>query len=283
MLPRCPWWWALSLLGCAAEDAGPVGYDRIAEECPLVAPDGGPPVATGGVMQPVTEDCAEVVGRMFRFDWDSFGEVPGTFADPQTPAELTIAGLLVLSGTQAMTAAELREEPAPSRLSGWLGGAAVEGGVASDDDAGPMIFEFAREAITTIEYNGITDYLMAYGEGGAVKVGDITGVNDDDDGFLSVASDGLGTLPVATVLLHEAAHGYYGGHDASCSWDEEGERCDATREGAYGTGVWWLWIWLGRNAERLGDDAYLSTVTFWSGQCMMIDDVDSWLPCDEDP
>jgi len=208
---------------------------------------------------------------------------PRAFADPETPAELTIAGLLVLSGVQSQTAAELRAEPAPARLSGWLGGAAVEGGVASDDDAGPMLFEFVRGAITTVEYNGSNDYSMAYAGGGAVLVGDITAVNDDDDRFLSLASDGLGTLPVATVLLHEAAHGYYGGHEAACDEGAEQTQCDATLEGAYGTGVWWLWRWLGPNAERLGDGAYWDAVNVWWGQCGKILDTQGWSPCEDWP
>mgnify|MGYP001617614992 CR=1 FL=1 len=266
----------LALFACGPEDLDAASsYEQLARDCPLEAADGGAPVAGYGVSQPITATCATTVGRLFRFDWDSFGESPRAFADPVTPAEVVIAGVVIASGVQGRTVADITAKGAPADLRLWLRQSAGRAGGADDDDAGATWFEFVSAALHEVQYTGSDGYLMSYHDKSA-NVGSLGAT--DDEPWVHVSA-----ISVASTLVHEAAHDHYGSHLTDCLVGSNYVPCDYTEDGAVGAGAWWTWNWLAGNGSRLewqSESSLNSEVEF---DCARIVDPTGFPPCTDTP
>lgn len=273
----------LLLGGCSQDEvkAALPTWDDAAAVCPLTAPDGGAPVAGYSTMQPVSAECAVWIGLTFQMDWESFAEEPRAFTQPISPAERTIAGLLVAFGTSGVTVGEVLAEGAPAQLDDELTVYAVENSLDLEDEAGRLWFAFLRGEITQIRYWERLDAVMSY-RGGTVSVGDIAGLATDPDGGFSFGGPELSAERVAKTLIHEAAHGVYPGH-IDCV-DETGAvvqagACDATADGAHGGGLWWLWLWLSKTGMRLSESDCRDTWYQQMATCSQVTDSGDFPPC----
>ncbi len=273
-------WFFTALLACSAPvEPPPTAYERIAADCVLEAPDGGPPVAGAGVLHPVTETCATTVGDAISLDWDSFGEEPRAFTHAQTPAEIVIGGYLLAVATQGSTIAQALNDPAPVELAAHLTRVKGLNDLSDGDDAGELWAAFLAGTISGFTYTGSTAYAMGFHEG-EVSVGDIADQAEDPDGMPTLA-DPTDVPAAAAVIVHEAGHDIYRSHvDCGELYESADIGCDETPEGAYGVGTWWLWNWLSANAGRL------ERATCWEVEdrllleCSLILDSTGFTPCD---
>lgn len=249
-------------------------WDDAAAVCPLTAPDGGAPVAGHSTMQPVSAECATWVGDNFELDWESFGEEARAFTQPISPAERTVAGLVVAFGTSGVTIGEVLGQGAPEQLGEQLSAYAALNSFEASDDAARLWFEFLYWKIAEIRYVPELDSLMAYDDK-TILVGDVAGLfdNGDNDG-IAFYNPAYSAEVIASMLVHEATHDVVPGHSyCSAEADEANEQpaCDATENGAYGAGLWWTWTWLAKNAVRLDEgecgDA-VSSARSWCGRIL---------------
>lgn len=274
--------WTL-LAGCtqpAKEQEFPTWEDAAAV-CPLTAPDGGAPIAGYSTMQPVSAECATWIGDIFELDWESFGEEARAFTQPISPAERTIAGLLVAFGTSGVSVGEVLAEGAPAHLDEELTLYAAENLFDPGDDAGRLWFEFLYWKIAGIRYLPEIDALMTYGNG-TVTVGDVAGLYEGDDEGVFFGDPAYPAEIIASVLVHEAAHQVYPYH-VDCSAESAASNdvpaCDATENGAIGAGTWWMWTWLAKNGRRIAEYGCYDAVYGAISDCSRILDKSDFPAC----
>ena len=270
---------ALLLLACNEPAAPITPYDRIAGECTLEAPDGGPPVSGEGIVQPITRACATTVGLVYDFDWASFGEEPHAFTTPLTPSEVVIGAMIIVMGTENVPISDTLVDSAPSKLGARLGHFQGESGLAAESDSGRLWSEFLLWAFDDgVTYTGSTSYAMRFYHGN-LGVGDVADLHDDT-GLISPTSDPTDFVVAAGELAHEAGHDDYGGHVACPGAEEDAiPECDDTPEGAYGVGGWWLWQWLIANPGRLESDSCWNAQRRLEDDCGRILDPGDFPPC----
>lgn len=280
---------ALVFAGCAPTGSvyDPATWDDAAAVCPLVAPDGGPPVAGYGTLQPVSADCADWIGDNFEFDWESFGEEPHAFTQPITPVERTIAGLIVAFGATGVRVDEVLSEGIPVDFGDELQAYAQSNRLDDDDDAARLWFPYLYFKISDVRYTGTTEYLMAFHDG-TVSVGAISPQNQDGTSGIWFDSEGAPAELAAAALVHEAAHDTYPDH-VDCV-DATGEvthvdGCDESPDGAYGSGLWWLSHWITENGTRLSQHECFHDWMAWAEYCGRIYDVGDFPACsfEDDP
>lgn len=130
-------------------------WEQVAVECVLTAPDGGAPLSGAGVLQPVSQACAEAMGEAIAMDWESFDETPRAFTTAVTPAEIVIGGALVAAGTQGFTVGAALDEQAPATMAA----------------AGAPFDPLAVEGVRLVRHDGAleeTCTALAAGEGAEV-------------------------------------------------------------------------------------------------------------------
>ncbi len=251
-------------------------WEQVAVECVLTAPDGGAPLSGAGVLQPVSQACAEAMGEAIAMDWESFDETPRAFTTAVTPAEIVIGGALVAAGTQGFTVGAALDEQAPATMTARLERFRGLDDLVDDDDAGLLWAPFLADAVDEVHYTGSADYVMRYSEG-RIDVGDLDG---EEDVGLSAGAEAVLVPQAASFLVHEASHSFYAGH-GSCEPLETTPYvwCDDTSDGAYGVGAWWLWTWLGANADRLDEFHCREAQHALYEQCQRIVDVAGFAAC----
>lgn len=216
----------------------------------------------------VGSDCIDAVGQHYCVDWKSFGEEPQAFVEPQTYGEHIVANLLSIVGTTAGPARTEQFEYAPESLQALVSDLPTEVGF------GQVMFSFTTAAIDTIRYGPGMDAMGLYNNG-LVRLGDL-GIGDVHPNV--IVADEYPPWPlVGLVLVHEAAHDLYPGHQGC----DLGVDCDPDIEGAYGLSAWWATSWLTathklvsyRTCQTLRIDAY-------EYGCMRIGDFGDWPVCD---
>jgi len=252
-----------------------VPYDDIAATCDLANETGGHPLAPNGDLS-LSADCAALLGDAFGVDWSDFDEEPHNIHDPDSALESVLGGLLLSIGASGVTIDEALTADAPSTLSDQLTGLAAREGLSGGDEMGRLWYEHLSRAFHTIQYKPELDALAYFG-GNQLVIGDVGNTISDDPAILPIADNAMPFLEVAVILLHESGHNVYGGH-TDCP-NNDG-RCDASREGAYGVGVWWGHLWLQANLDSLEwytcDDAAERV----ESSCAVIIDDDGWAACE---
>lgn len=233
-----------------------------------------PDVPTSGYLMgrdgyAVGSDCIEAVGRHYCVDWKSFGEEPEAFVEPVTYEENIVAALLSVVGTTAGSLEQQQLMYAPVTMQEYVAGLSEEIGF------GEMMFAFTTDAIDTIRY-GPEMEAMGFYNNGLVRLGDL-GIGDESN---IIVPPGFTDAPlVSLILVHEAAHDLYPGHEG-CGQDPD---CDPDIEGAYGLSAWWAGIWLNATVEHIhrhGCDT-LHWYAYTLG-CKRIGDPGDWPICDLD-
>lgn len=265
---------ALSALlsGCTATDgSGILSFEDVANHCPLNG-SGDLLVGPSEFRYEVPVDCSEVVGTVFGVDWDSFGYRPREFWEATGPAELVVGAFLVVLQSSQITVGDTVRDPAPDTLASTLQELAAAQRICTDCLVGPVWFEYLTERVHGVRYTGADGYSMAYNaEYRLVGVGDLL------NGGGGVFSD-PSVAVLAGQLVHEAAHFDYGGH-LVCS-DASGDyNCDATHEGAYGSGVWWEWLWIPNEETAARSEVYERASEAIESWCCRIGDGEEWAPC----
>jgi hypothetical protein len=113
---------------------------------------------------------------------------------------------------------------------------------------------------------------------GTLYIGDIDNSSEDP---VALARYSMSFIKTATVLVHEMSHLVYGGHTAECTSGET--KCDETRDGAYGAGAWWTYLWLLENHGLLHwTECFEAEWAISDLSCPRIMADDAWPVCADD-
>lgn len=260
----------------------PPGYEEVHDACASVLEDAPDNYSHNRFWTFVSQECAEVLGLAFGFDWASFDEEAHEFHKAETPGEIVIGGLVMAIGDSGVPVADVLGAEAPAVLAEEM--AWIADGGDFEDDSGRLWFEFLQSTIAWIEYAPSNDYAMAYHRSsGGVSVGDITDVippeGFPDENPFWVHSSYNAVLRISGCLVHEGSHAFYDGHGSCEGEAEAGSQCDPTPDGAYGSGVWWAYQWLLHNLDFVDDQTCYEAADAAGDWCEHINAIDDWPAC----
>jgi hypothetical protein len=89
-------------------------------------------------------------------------------------------------------------------------------------------------------------------------------------------------LGISSLLVHESAHAYAGGHEDCGDGFGAAGGCDADRSGAYGVAVWWLHGWFWEQAANVDTNTCWTAESEISDGCSRILDDPEYPACAED-
>lgn len=255
-------------------ERGSADREELRTACELTRDD-AVQIAEGVGDYRISKTCAEAIGDAFCFDWESFGDQPIGFSLAEEPADIAVTAFALLIADAGVGTCGSVAAFAP-RLYGLApAGGRLEPGPRPCRDLNELVFEFLSDAVTSVSYNPEAVWGAMYNNG-AVVFGQVAAPFPDD--LIRVGSTGM-ELEASTALVHESAHDLYPGHIPCPGVREFG--CDATWEGAYGAGAWWLGTWLNANGASLSSYACKRGVDrLDSIGCSGILDPGVWGPCD---
>lgn len=256
---------------------GRVTYEEVVESCGLNSPLG---FEMGAFSPPITAACSEASAAALNLDWTTFGEVASGFAEPSSPAEFVVAGLLLQVGETGVSVAELTSTSVQPDLVGRLIEDAQDIGLSGEADSSALRFAFLQQRIRSIEYTGSNEYVYAFREeDGAVLIGDILDESLDDGAVTQAVR--IDVLESAGLLFHEASHSFYGGHVECVGGAFGGDAvCDDGPDGPYGSGVWWLYSWVEmRKHESLEFTDCMNAASAVYSWCARFNGGTDWYAC----
>ena len=234
------------------------------------------PLIPDGHIGSVDLSCSASVGSILGFDWSSFQEEARAFDGGDTNAELVIEGFLGATGPTGITISSLLTDEAPINLREALLTVQQDYGVEGSDDASVLWFYFIRDSIHSVSYDPTQTTIMSY-QNGHLFVSDIARIEPT-----TPPGPQKPPIHIADVLVHEAAHNIYDQHIA-CSEDVESLECDATEEGAYGAGIWWLYLMLKRwEHEGFSAETCSAVTELIRGYCDRLLEPSAFSACDDE-
>ncbi len=261
------------MFGCQNE----ADYPRIQIDCETEIRVWAPERSAVDVVDSIGKRCASTLGDSVGIEWDSFGLEPADLGGSDTGAYL-LASLLTIAASDAPTLAETLADPdLPDLARLRLQEIALVDGLADESPAAAAWFSLVHTAIRSTTYSQIV-------QGGAyaqynIKEQRVTVA----DNFVGLDGTLVGAdVPAAGagVILHEAAHSFTDVHEPCSSLTPQS--CDATINGAYGIGIWWLHAWRRTYGGELSPQDCSDLHALLFGQCNHIEAVEGWLPCEDD-
>jgi hypothetical protein len=229
------------LLGCHREVDDQLFAKRI---CDAERTAWSPTITAEDLVNTLSEDCAEGLGRAVGLDWESFGFTPTTLGDSPTGAYI-LAGLLTIlthdDGTVAEVLADVDLPEIAREELGLLG-------LAPEDSDAALWFTMVEESIVTTVYidpgpGEDVPYTAFVPETGEASFGSLMlGGNPE------IANARPPAWGAALILL-EASHKFTPA-PIECRVSDD-VICDADKEGSTGIMVWWLDDWLSRHQDSL--------------------------------
>jgi len=260
------------LTGCQTEP----DYSQVRRDCDVEIAGWEPALSAVELADTLGAECAAALGDSIGLDWDSFGFEPANVRGSETGAYV-LTGLLTLAASDEETLSDLLDdadlpELARARLEDLSSESALEG----TSPAAEAWFGLVHGAIQTATFSEVV-------QGGAAAE-----YSAEEQsvvfapallGWERTLSGAPSPAAATTAITHEAAHSFTEVH-SPCSLVETRD-CDASINGAYGVGIWWLHAWLrAYGAELSGSECNeLDLVKYAS--CGHIEETEGWAPCDD--
>jgi len=248
-------------------------YLDLQEVCELKGA-GQPLIDTQGTLE-VSAACSEAVGNLVGIQWDSFGEEPSSFQEPDTLAQSIVGGVLLLISYNGVSVESTLGAEAPLLLFEYLSSIKNDQNLSSGDDVGRLLYFHLLETVDRIEYNPDAS-LDAYYGNKTITIGPREYSEDD----VVIRPDDYPPLPfleASTIVIHESAHYLYKKH-IDCTLSDK-VNCDYTREGPHGVAAWWGYLWILHNQEYVDYPTCRDEANFIYYSCGSILSDSEWLPC----
>ena len=252
---------------------GPADYDAVKSACGSALSAWEPSSSAADIVDELDETCAATLGRSLGMNWDSFEASPSDLEASTTGAYL-LAGVATMLGHDASSYEDLAEHPTlPEIARIHLEGLRQSGDFGESASAAEAWFAFLQEHVSEVRWNGGDPSLTGGGMAAYYADEELLIVSSMLDGWKPLDETDPPAL-VGLVLAHEASHAFTSRHD-DCGI----RQCDASPEGSYGIGVWWLADWMQTYSEELDAEACAALDGHLSGQCNHITDGEEWPPC----
>ncbi|MFZ5476654.1 MAG: hypothetical protein ACOZNI_07750 [Myxococcota bacterium] len=260
----------LTVPGCHTE----ADYARVRRDCEDEVGGWRPSTSAGDVAGSIGARCAATLGESIGLDWDGFGFEPSDLSGSETGAYV-LAGLLVVAASDDAALSDVLADPdLPHVAADRLERLASEADLPGTSPAAEAWFGLVHEAIrsTTFSETVLSGAAAAYSaeEQSVVFAPALLRW----DRTLAGAD-----LPAAASaqIVHEASHSFTDVH-VPCATNATRD-CDATVEGAYGIGIWWLHAWLRDYRDDVAADDCRDLDDLQAGACGHVEDADGWPPC----
>jgi hypothetical protein len=259
------------LLGCRAE----ADYALVQLDCETEINRWEPDRSAWDAVDYVGEDCARTLGDSIGMEWEVFGFEPDDLTQSDVGA-FVLLSLLTLVASDEATLGEALDDPNLSSLAkARLEEIASVEGISRQSPAAEAWFGLVHAEIQWSTYRENV-------QGMAQAAYDL----DTKRVYFSSLTLGWGgslyradpLAAGASVILHEAAHGFTPVHGPCTTWSSR-ESCDPDHEGAYGVGLWWLHSWKVNYMDAIPGSECQTIENFMIGHCLHIDTADEWFPC----